>query len=101
MAIPFKSLRFPRAPTQRWGIALGRTITRDNEMANWPYITQRVESYAEQFATLEGTALYVGYTDNHEDLRLFGTRPSPARTGPPDVPPGRQLFVKASYLLRF
>ncbi len=54
IAIPFRSLRFPRAPLQRWGIALGRVIARTPEMANWPYITQRVESYARQFATLEG-----------------------------------------------
>jgi len=54
IAIPFKSLRFPRSDAQTWGIALGRSIQRNNEMSNWPYITQRVESYAGQFATLEG-----------------------------------------------
>ncbi len=54
MAIPFKSLRFPLSEVQTWGVALGRNITRNNEMSNWPYITQRMESYAGQFARLEG-----------------------------------------------
>jgi len=54
IAIPFKSLRFPRAPVQDWGIALGRVIKRQNESAHWPYITQRIESTLQQFATLDG-----------------------------------------------
>lgn len=54
MSIPFRSLRFPRTAAQIWGIALGRNIPRNNEMSNWPYITQRIETYAGQFATLEG-----------------------------------------------
>jgi hypothetical protein len=54
MAIPFKSLRFPNAATQTWGIALGRSIVRNNEMAFWPYITRRVEGFVQQMATLEG-----------------------------------------------
>jgi hypothetical protein len=53
MAIPFKSLRFPRIPVQHWGIALGRAIRRNNEMSYWPFISQRTESFAQQFAALE------------------------------------------------
>lgn len=53
MAIPFKSLRFPSSPPQPWGIALGRVIRRNNEVSYWPYITPRVEGFAQQMATLE------------------------------------------------
>jgi hypothetical protein len=54
MAIPFKSLRFSSDPVQRWGIALGRKIARNNEVSTWPHITQRQEGQVQQFATLEG-----------------------------------------------
>jgi len=53
-AIPFKSLRFPRASVQEWGISLGRTIARNKEFAYWPYVTQRIESFLAQLATLNG-----------------------------------------------
>jgi hypothetical protein len=52
--IPFKSLRFPNTPSQKWGVALGRYIRRNDEMVFWPYITQRIEGTAQQFAVLEG-----------------------------------------------
>src|SRR5262249_8465988 len=54
MAIPFKSLRFPQAPKQTWGIALGRFLPRNQEGSFWPYITNRIEGFAPQMATLEG-----------------------------------------------
>jgi hypothetical protein len=54
MAIPFKSLRFPSAPVQNWGVVVGRYIARNNETSFWPYVTLRVESLLQQMATLEG-----------------------------------------------
>jgi len=54
MAIPFQSLRFPNAPEQRWGIALGRFTPHNQEDAFWPYITNRIEGFSQQMATLEG-----------------------------------------------
>lgn len=54
MAIPFRSLRFPAARTQTWGIALARGIQRLNEQSFWPYITRRVAGFHQQLATLEG-----------------------------------------------
>jgi hypothetical protein len=54
IAIPFKSVRFPDTPVQTWGIALGRSIVRNNETSFWPYITQRVGGFVQQMATLEG-----------------------------------------------
>jgi hypothetical protein len=53
-AIPFKSLRFSRAPQQTWGIAVYRTILRKNEYDYWPYITQRAEGITQQFAPVSG-----------------------------------------------
>ncbi len=54
MAIPFKSLRFSNEEVQRWGIAVSRQIVRNNEVAYWPYVTQRMQGLVQQFATLEG-----------------------------------------------
>ena len=49
-----------------------------------------------------GTALYVGYTDLYDNLRLNPTmNPSLQYTSSPDLNTGRQVFVKLSYLFRF
>ena len=39
IAIPFRSLRFPSAQDQTWGIVLLREIVRENEKAFWPHIS--------------------------------------------------------------
>ena len=36
MSIPFRSLRFPSAPDQEWGIALGRYSVVNSEDSYWP-----------------------------------------------------------------
>jgi hypothetical protein len=54
MAIPFRSLRFPKADVQTWGIALGRWIPRTNEQAYWPLISKRVRGFVPQFGELQG-----------------------------------------------
>lgn len=55
ITIPFKTLRFSNAPTQRWGIVLGRFINRNNEFAMWPYITRRkFPQYVAQFGHMDG-----------------------------------------------
>ena len=49
-----------------------------------------------------GTALYVGYTDSYENLRINpAVPPSLQRTVSPTTGVGRQFFVKMSYLFRF
>ena len=54
-SIPFKSLRFhsrsKRAST--WGIALGRVIPGNRELSTWPLLTQKIEAYVPQFASME------------------------------------------------
>jgi hypothetical protein len=54
MAIPFKSLRFPGADAQQWGIALARNIPRVNETSFWPYITRRIARPEPQLAVASG-----------------------------------------------
>jgi hypothetical protein len=49
-----------------------------------------------------GTALYVGYTDQLENLALYpGSPPAVGRIGFPSTTTGRQFFAKVSYLFRF
>jgi hypothetical protein len=49
-----------------------------------------------------GTAIYVGYTDSYENLRILpGSPPTIEPSTRPGLSVGRQFFVKASYLLRF
>ena len=49
-----------------------------------------------------GTALYVGYTDRHENLAVVpGPVPTLGRTAQADTSVARQLFIKVGYLWRF
>jgi hypothetical protein len=49
-----------------------------------------------------GTAVYVGYTDRLENLRLYpGMPPTVAPIGFPSTTTARQFFAKVSYLFRF
>jgi hypothetical protein len=49
-----------------------------------------------------GTALYVGYTDNYQNMVLDPSGPNGwRRSQNPTLNTGRQFFVKLSYLLRF
>ena len=48
-----------------------------------------------------GTAFYIGYTDNYENLRYDPTvSPLVQRGSFPDASVGRQIFAKLSYLIR-
>jgi hypothetical protein len=52
--IPFKSMRFPRAPRQIWNICLARIINRNNEFSVWPFISHaRMPQFVGQFAPIE------------------------------------------------
>lgn len=54
MAIPFKSLRFPAAEEQTWGLLLNRDIPRDNEETFFPHYTPKIQGRLNQTATLKG-----------------------------------------------
>jgi len=79
MAIPFRTLRFPRRDQQRWGLNIVRVLRRRNEVAVWSPVprqfTERKVSYA---GLLEGVdrvqpgrslrvkpALVAGHRDGH------------------------------------
>lgn len=55
MAIPFKSLRFPNASSQTWGIKIQRSIPRKNEEMYWPPHTRDSNGFLVQSGTLEIT----------------------------------------------
>lgn len=54
MTIPFKSLRFPDAATQSWGVMLERKIPRNNEEVYWPRYSSRIEGRLNQAGVLTG-----------------------------------------------
>jgi hypothetical protein len=54
VAIPFRTLRFPRRRDQTWGVALTRVIRRNNEEAYWPHLTKRVQGFVPQFGAIHG-----------------------------------------------
>jgi Domain of unknown function (DUF5916)/Carbohydrate family 9 binding domain-like len=55
ITIPFKTLRFPDAERQTWGVMLGRFIQRNNEFSMWPYITRRrLPQFVAQFGEMSG-----------------------------------------------
>ena len=54
IAIPFRSLRFPSAHDQTWGIVLLREIIRENEKAFWPHISINQEGRLGQAGTAKG-----------------------------------------------
>lgn len=54
MALPFKSLRFPPAEQQTWGVVFNREIPRNNENTFWPRVSSRIEGRLNQEATLGG-----------------------------------------------
>ena len=54
MTIPFRSLRFARSAIQTWGMALMRIIPTTNENAFWPYVTNKLNGFAQQMGTMNG-----------------------------------------------
>ena len=47
-----------------------------------------------------GTAVYIGFTDAYENLRLLDAAPGLTRIASPTTSTGRQIFMKVSYFLR-
>jgi hypothetical protein len=54
LAVPFKTMRFPKTEKQTWGIVFVRWIPRNNESNCWPWISTRIEGRISQEATLAG-----------------------------------------------
>ena len=53
LAIPFKSLRFPNTPIQKWGVQIMRTIRRKNEEIYWYPRSRDVNGFLVQSGTVE------------------------------------------------
>jgi hypothetical protein len=53
-AIPFKTLRYPRAAVSTWGLHLERWIARDGERISWRPISRTVSSLLTQMGSLAG-----------------------------------------------
>lgn len=68
MAIPFRSLRYSPTPGATWGIALTRYVPNNKEFDVFPRITNKVEGYVNQFASLEG--LDFGRTSRSHNITL-------------------------------
>ena len=51
-AIPYKSMRAQMGPERSWGIALTRRVPRNDEYDTWPGITDKIEAYIPQFASV-------------------------------------------------
>jgi hypothetical protein len=54
LTIPFRSMRFPTAPAQTWGILLNRYIARTREDTFWPRYSQRIQGRTDQMGSLNG-----------------------------------------------
>jgi hypothetical protein len=54
MRIPIKSLRFPQAELQDWGLQVQRTIRRTGYQESWAPISQDLTNRLEQSGTLRG-----------------------------------------------
>ncbi|MFA5140855.1 MAG: DUF5916 domain-containing protein [Elusimicrobiota bacterium] len=52
--IPFKSLRFAKAPEQPWRLHVGRNIQRKNEKGSWPPYNSSKGSLFSQMADMKG-----------------------------------------------
>ena len=56
MSIPFKSLRFPNAPEQTWGILFQRVVPHDNDNSFYPHVSSNIQGRLNQEAELKGLA---------------------------------------------
>lgn len=52
--IPFKSLRFPAAEDQTWGLFFERDIRRNNESAFYPHISSNAQGFLDQETEADG-----------------------------------------------
>ena len=52
--LPFKSIRFRKAPVQDWGLQIDRRIARNGYGESWAPVTANVANQMEQFGTLTG-----------------------------------------------
>ena len=56
IAIPFRSIRFPRGVTPNWKVLFKRKFTAHREYASWPATRRDLGPELQQYASLEGIA---------------------------------------------
>lgn len=56
IAVPFKSMRFPKAESQQWGLLLQRVIPRTSENLFWPHVTTKRPGRLIQEGSMAGLA---------------------------------------------
>lgn len=54
VAIPFRSLRFPNAAGQKWGLILTRKFAAEGVKVIWPKVTREKSNFIGQAAALDG-----------------------------------------------
>jgi hypothetical protein len=86
MAIPFKSLRFPAAGAQTWGVIFVRDIPRNNESSFWPRISSRIEGRLNQAGLLEGLE-HISPGSNTQFIPYVSGRSSRELEEPASAPP--------------
>jgi hypothetical protein len=67
MAIPFRTLRFPRHASQRWGLNIVRVLRRRNEIAVWSPVPRQ---FTERKVSLAGLLDGIGVVRPGRSLRL-------------------------------
>jgi hypothetical protein len=88
MAIPFKSLRFPDAPTKTWGLVLGRSIPRSGEIVMWPSYSRKIPG----LLTQGGEVVIRGEVERGKNLEVMPVATSLKREGESvDFQPGVNL----------
>ena len=58
--IPFKSLRFPPADLQKWGVFFERDIKRNSEDSFYPHITSNAQGFLPQAVEMDGMEKVTG-----------------------------------------
>jgi hypothetical protein len=58
--IPFKSLRFPPADVQKWGVFFERDIKRNSEYSFYPHITSNAQGFLTQATEMDGLEKVTG-----------------------------------------
>lgn len=76
-------------------------LAPNNALFAFPRSKRLTTDFLVSYVLNPGTALYVGYTEQEQNLRLIGQPPVVQLTNDLDLKTGKQIFVKLSYLFNF
>ncbi len=93
--------QFTRALSVR-GIANYSGLLSNASLFSSPTSKSIIGDFLITYLLHPGTALYIGYTNQHQNLAIDPGNPTSLETtGFPSTTTGRQFFIKLSYLLQF